>query len=86
MFKTEEPTSKVRLRIIRGKGLMKKDIFGARWAKYVSYLQNYLTIFCSDPYVRIDLNTISGDETIDAVLTKTKKKVKFKTDLKCNSI
>ncbi|XP_045465845.1 E3 ubiquitin-protein ligase NEDD4 isoform X3 [Harmonia axyridis] len=54
---TEEPTSKVRLRIIRGKGLMKKDIFGA-----------------SDPYVRIDLNTISGDETIDAVLTKTKKK------------
>ncbi|XP_018573416.1 E3 ubiquitin-protein ligase Nedd-4 isoform X4 [Anoplophora glabripennis] len=54
---TEEPTSKIRLRVIRGKNLMKKDIFGA-----------------SDPYVRIDLNTINGDETIDSVLTKTKKK------------
>lgn len=54
---TEEPTSQVRLIIIKGKGLMKKDIFGA-----------------SDPYVRVDLNTISGDETIDSVLTKTKKK------------
>ncbi|KAK9872347.1 hypothetical protein WA026_017806 [Henosepilachna vigintioctopunctata] len=54
---SEEPTCKVRLRIIKGKGLMKKDIFGA-----------------SDPYVKIDLNTISGDETIDSVLTKTKKK------------
>ncbi|KAJ8941922.1 hypothetical protein NQ318_013255 [Aromia moschata] len=54
---SEEPTSKIRLRIIRGKNLMKKDIFGA-----------------SDPYVRIDLNTINGDETIDSVLTKTKKK------------
>lgn len=29
----------------------------------------------SDPYVRIDLNTIIGDETVDSVLTKTKKKV-----------
>jgi E3 ubiquitin-protein ligase NEDD4 len=54
---TEEPTSKIRLKIIRGKNLMKKDIFGA-----------------SDPYVKIDLNTINGDETIDSVLTKTKKK------------
>lgn len=27
---TEEPTSKLRLRIIKGKSLMKKDIFGAR--------------------------------------------------------
>ncbi|XP_008195852.1 E3 ubiquitin-protein ligase Nedd-4 isoform X3 [Tribolium castaneum] len=54
---TEEPTSKIRLRIIRGKNLMKKDIFGA-----------------SDPYVKIDLNTINGDETIDSVLTKTKKR------------
>ncbi|KAJ8925495.1 hypothetical protein NQ315_009333 [Exocentrus adspersus] len=54
---TEEPTSKIRLRVVRGKNLMKKDIFGA-----------------SDPYVRIDLNTINGDETIDSVLTKTKKK------------
>ena len=32
----------------------------------------------SDPYVRIDLNTISGDVNIDSVLTKTKKKVKKK--------
>lgn len=28
----------------------------------------------SDPYVRIELNTVSGNETVDAVLTKTKKK------------
>lgn len=28
----------------------------------------------SDPYVRIELNTINGNETVDAVLTKTKKK------------
>ncbi|CAH1981355.1 unnamed protein product [Acanthoscelides obtectus] len=28
----------------------------------------------SDPYVRIDLNTTNGDETIDSVLTKTKKR------------
>nr|CAD7569856.1 unnamed protein product [Timema californicum] len=31
-------------------------------------------ISVGDPYVRIDLNTINGDETIDSVLTKTKKK------------
>nr|CAH7712861.1 unnamed protein product [Callosobruchus chinensis] len=54
---TEEPTSNIRLKVIRGKNLMKKDIFGA-----------------SDPYVRIDLNTTNGDETIDSVLTKTKKR------------
>lgn len=36
----------------------------------------YLKIF-SDPYVRIDLNSISGDINIDSVLTKTKKKVKL---------
>jgi hypothetical protein len=30
----------------------------------------------SDPYVRIDLNTINGDVNIDSVLTKTKKKVR----------
>lgn len=29
----------------------------------------------SDPYVRIDVNTVNGDETIDSVLTRTKKKV-----------
>lgn len=28
----------------------------------------------SDPYVRVDLNTINGDETVDSFLTKTKKK------------
>ncbi|KAJ8678728.1 hypothetical protein QAD02_014515 [Eretmocerus hayati] len=28
----------------------------------------------SDPYVRIELNTVNGNETVDAVLTKTKKK------------
>ncbi|CAH0550322.1 unnamed protein product [Brassicogethes aeneus] len=54
---TEEPTVKLKLKILRGKNLMKKDIFGA-----------------SDPYVRIDLNAINGDDTIDSVLTKTKKR------------
>lgn len=28
----------------------------------------------SDPYVKIDLNTINGDVTIDSVCTRTKKK------------
>lgn len=28
----------------------------------------------SDPYVRIDLNTINGGQTVDSALTKTKKK------------
>ncbi|KAK9693822.1 HECT-domain (ubiquitin-transferase) [Popillia japonica] len=54
---SDEPTSNLRITVVRGIGLAKKDIFGA-----------------SDPYVRIDLNTINGDETIDSVLTKTKKK------------
>lgn len=53
----EEPTSTLRLRVINGHQLAKKDIFGA-----------------SDPYVRVDLSTINGDETVDSVLTKTKKK------------
>ncbi|XP_062537429.1 E3 ubiquitin-protein ligase Nedd-4-like isoform X3 [Armigeres subalbatus] len=48
---------RLRIKVIAGHQLAKKDIFGA-----------------SDPYVRIDLNTISGDENIDSVLTKTKKK------------
>lgn len=30
---------------------------------------------CSDPYVRIELNTLVSDVTIQAELTKTKKKV-----------
>ncbi|XP_070499559.1 E3 ubiquitin-protein ligase Nedd-4 isoform X4 [Chironomus tepperi] len=50
-------SSQIRIRVIAGKSLAKKDIFGA-----------------SDPYVRIDLNTINGDVNIDSVLTKTKKK------------
>ncbi|KAK7863721.1 hypothetical protein R5R35_003098 [Gryllus longicercus] len=53
----EEGTCELRLRVIAGHQLAKKDIFGA-----------------SDPYVKIDLNTVNGDETIDSVLTKTKKK------------
>ncbi|XP_014243563.1 E3 ubiquitin-protein ligase Nedd-4 isoform X2 [Cimex lectularius] len=52
-----EATRRVRLKIIRGHQLAKKDIFGA-----------------SDPYVRIDLNTIVGEATVDSVLTKTKKR------------
>ncbi|XP_073839696.1 E3 ubiquitin-protein ligase Nedd4 isoform X40 [Musca autumnalis] len=50
-------TCHLRIVIINGQSLAKKDIFGA-----------------SDPYVRIDLNTINGDINIDSVLTKTKKK------------
>uniref|UniRef100_A0A182J5M7 E3 ubiquitin-protein ligase n=1 Tax=Anopheles atroparvus TaxID=41427 RepID=A0A182J5M7_ANOAO len=49
--------SRVRIKVIAGRQLAKKDIFGA-----------------SDPYVRIDLNTIDGDVTLESVLTKTKKK------------
>lgn len=40
---------------------------------YISTLLNM--DICSDPYVRIDLSTTNGDETIDSVLTKTKKRV-----------
>lgn len=54
---TEEGVCQLRVKIIAGQSLAKKDIFGA-----------------SDPYVRIDLNTITGDVNIDQVLTKTKKK------------
>ncbi|XP_061395940.1 E3 ubiquitin-protein ligase Nedd-4 isoform X2 [Musca vetustissima] len=50
-------TCHLRIVILNGQSLAKKDIFGA-----------------SDPYVRIDLNTINGDINIDSVLTKTKKK------------
>ncbi|KAM7356683.1 E3 ubiquitin-protein ligase Nedd4 isoform 2-T3 [Cochliomyia hominivorax] len=49
--------SYLRIVVLNGKTLAKKDIFGA-----------------SDPYVRIDLNTINGDINIDSFLTKTKKK------------
>lgn len=54
----DEGSSQIRIRVMAGKSLAKKDIFGA-----------------SDPYVRLDLNTINGDVNIDSVLTKTKKKV-----------
>jgi E3 ubiquitin-protein ligase NEDD4 len=40
----------------------------------------------SDPYVRIDLNTINGDVNIDSVLTKTKKKVKSLLDIRASII
>ncbi|XP_055376203.1 E3 ubiquitin-protein ligase Nedd-4 isoform X5 [Condylostylus longicornis] len=53
----DEGVSQIRIKVLAGKSLAKKDIFGA-----------------SDPYVRIDLNTINGDINIDSVLTKTKKK------------
>jgi len=52
-----ESTSLLRLRVIAGHNLCKKDIFGA-----------------SDPYVRIDLVATEGEEVIDSVLTKTKKR------------
>ncbi|XP_059479137.1 E3 ubiquitin-protein ligase NEDD4 isoform X4 [Neocloeon triangulifer] len=53
----DEFTQRLRLRVVAGHNLAKKDIFGA-----------------SDPYVRIDLNTLEGDETIDSVMTRTKKR------------
>ena len=55
-----EPTKLLRLKVISGHNLAKKDIFGA-----------------SDPYVRIDLIRGDGDdeEVLDAVLTKTKRRV-----------
>ncbi|XP_015176025.1 PREDICTED: E3 ubiquitin-protein ligase Nedd-4 isoform X5 [Polistes dominula] len=53
----DEGTRKLRLRVIAGNHLAKKDIFGA-----------------SDPYVRIDLITLNGNQTVDSALTKTKKK------------
>lgn len=47
--------------------------------KFNSILYVYLnynhTCSFSDPYVRIELNTIVGNVAIDSVLTKTKKKV-----------
>ncbi|XP_037088391.1 E3 ubiquitin-protein ligase Nedd-4-like [Pollicipes pollicipes] len=54
-----EATKLLSLRVISGHNLARKDIFGA-----------------SDPYVRIDLVRGEGDgeEVIDAVLTKTKRR------------
>ncbi|XP_076658191.1 E3 ubiquitin-protein ligase Nedd4 isoform X4 [Halictus rubicundus] len=53
----DDTTRKLRLKVVAGHQLAKKDIFGA-----------------SDPYVRVDLNTVTGNQTVDSVLTKTKKK------------
>ena len=50
-------TRLLRLKVIAGHNLAKKDIFGA-----------------SDPYLRIDLVTLDGEEVEDSVLTKTKKR------------
>jgi C2 domain len=63
-LQNDEGSSQIRIRVIAGKQLAKKDIFGA-----------------SDPYVRIDLNTLNGDVNIDSVLTKTKKKVRKLIDV-----
>lgn len=52
-----ERTKLLRLKVIAGHNLAKKDIFGA-----------------SDPYLRIDLVTVEGDDVEDSVLTKTKKR------------
>lgn len=57
LLQNDESTSRLRLRVVAGHQLAKKDIFGA-----------------SDPYVRIDLYSLHGHETVDSVLTKTKKK------------
>ena len=54
---SNERTKLLRLKVIAGHNLAKKDIFGA-----------------SDPYLRIDLVTASGNDVIDSVLTKTKKR------------
>merc|ERR1712226_1196587 len=54
---SEGRTKLLRLKVIAGHNLAKKDIFGA-----------------SDPYTRIDLVTVEGDEVEDSVLTKTKKR------------
>ena len=54
---SNERTKLIRLKVIAGHNLAKKDIFGA-----------------SDPYLRIDLVQASGNDVIDSVLTKTKKR------------
>jgi len=52
-----ERTKLLRLKVIAGHNLAKKDIFGA-----------------SDPYMRIELVATEGDEVVDSVITKTKKR------------
>ena len=77
LLQNDEGSSQIRIKVISGKSLAKKDIFGARYEyKWLIGSKNtYLFINFSDPYVRIDLNQITGDVNIDSVLTKTKKKV-----------
>lgn len=53
----EGRTKLLRLKVIAGHNLAKKDIFGA-----------------SDPYMRIELVATEGDEVVDSVITKTKKR------------
>lgn len=80
IFQNTEGTSQLRIKVLGGLSLAKKDIFGARWIlklnKDCLLFSTNCFFFCSDPYVRIDLNTVNGDINIDSVLTKTKKKVK----------
>ncbi len=54
---SNERTRLLRLKVVAGHNLAKKDIFGA-----------------SDPYLRIDLVSVLGEEVQDSVLTKTKKR------------
>ena len=81
-----ESTSLLRLRIIAGHNLCKKDIFGARYYTLPIYIYcltlkfKYQYLF-SDPYVRIDLVAAEGEEVIDSVLTKTKKRVRVSVTL-----
>ncbi|XP_026472195.1 E3 ubiquitin-protein ligase Nedd-4 isoform X2 [Ctenocephalides felis] len=56
---SNERFMQLRIRVIAGKSLAKKDIFGASF---------------SDPYVRIDVKKIVGNITVDSATTKTKKK------------
>merc|ERR1712168_146828 len=54
---SSERTRLLRLKVIAGHNLAKKDIFGA-----------------SDPYTKIDLVTGDNGDSVDTVLTKTKKR------------
>lgn len=57
LFQNDGPLLEIKLKVLSGHHLAKKDIFGA-----------------SDPYVKIDVDTINGNLTVDSVVTKTKKK------------
>jgi hypothetical protein len=88
ILQADENVQRLRIRVVAGHNLAKKDIFGARYVIPPTKLNKYnfslLTLtFCSDPYVRVDLNTIEGDETIDSVMTRTKKRVGHLPERKC---